>query len=62
DNYENVDKLAALFSFYKTLNSINEDDNMSQETDILQANNSIWSPSPPTSSSSNNEKREAQQI
>ncbi|CAG8647426.1 968_t:CDS:2 [Funneliformis caledonium] len=52
DNYENVDKMDAHFSFYKTLSSINDNENMFQETKVLKAINSFW-----TSSSSHKGKK-----
>ncbi|CAG8451789.1 16700_t:CDS:2 [Funneliformis mosseae] len=57
DNYENVDKMDAHFSFYKTLSLINDDEKMSQETDVLKANYSFWNTSSPTSSSSHKGKK-----
>ncbi|CAG8601821.1 6250_t:CDS:2 [Funneliformis mosseae] len=52
DNYENVDKMDAHFSFYRMLSLINDDEKMSQETNVLKANNSFWNTSSPTTSSS----------
>ncbi|CAG8607175.1 10367_t:CDS:2 [Funneliformis caledonium] len=57
DNYENVDKMDAHFSFYRMSSLINDDEKMSQETDVSKANNSFWNTSSPASSSSNNGKK-----